>query len=270
MENQKPQSWPLPRVGYQVKVSVDLPESANKFHQGIHYTEFLQQIHQVIRPSSYFEIGVETGATLAYATCPAVAVDPMLKLQGNPIGQRVETHLFQQKSDDFFAQRDLKTFFPDGVDFAFLDGMHQFEFLLRDFFNTERCAREDSIFALHDCYPVNSEIASREESYDHRKDTATRHWWAGDVWKLLPILRDFRPDLRVIALDCPPTGLVVVRGLDRNSKVLVEAYDKIVAAYGDIDLEKFGIERFRKEFPTTNSRDVFQPQALRAFLGRAN
>ena len=86
------------------------------------------------------------------------------------------------------------------------------------------------------------------------------------MWKLLPILRDFRPDLDVTILDCPPTGLAVVQGLNPNSKVLIDRYDEIVAKYSDINLGKFGIERFRKEFSTTDSRCVFQPDALRNFF----
>ena len=160
-----------------------------------------------------------------------------ISLQGNPVGQRTETYLFQLKSDDFFAQHDLKKFLPDGVDFAFLDGMYHFEYLLRDFINTEKYSHKNTIVTLHDCYPVNTEIADRDENFDRRTDVATRTWWTGDVWKLLPILRDFRPDLDVAILDCPPTGLVVVQGLDPTPELLIDAYDGIVAKYQDITLE---------------------------------
>jgi hypothetical protein len=242
------------------------PSSISKFHQGILYTEYLKQIHQVRKPSSYLEIGVATGTTLAFAQCRAVAIDPKFQLRGDPVGQRAETYLFQLESDEFFAQNDLKKFLPDGVDFAFLDGMHHFEYLLRDFLNLEKYSHKDTVVTLHDCYPVNTEIANRELNYDRRVDAATRDWWAGDVWKLLPILRDFRPDLDVVILDCPPTGLVVVQNLDSNSETLTDAYDQIVAKYRDIALENFRLEKFRTEFPTADSRRVFQSDALKTFL----
>jgi hypothetical protein len=194
------------------------------------------------------------------------AADPKFQLQGNPIGERIETYLFQLTSDEFFARHNLRTYFPNGVDFAFLDGMHHFEYLLRDFFNMEKYSHRYTIVALHDCYPINTEIANREENYDSRVDAATRGMWAGDVWKLLPILHDFRPDLDITILDCPPTGLVVVRGLDPASKVLIDNYDGIVAEYRDVNLEKFDIERFRDEFSTTDSRGVFEPNAMRNFF----
>jgi hypothetical protein len=250
----------------QIKMNTNVLPSISKFHQGISYYDFLRQIHQVRKPSSYLEIGVETGATLAFAQCRAVAIDPRFQFQGDPIGQRTETYLFQLESDDFFSQHDLKKFLPEGVDFAFLDGMHHFEYLLRDFINTEKYSHKDTVVTLHDCYPVNTEIANRDMNYDRRVDVATQIWWAGDVWKLLPILREFRPDLDVLILDCPPTGLVVVQGLDPNSKILIDAYDEIITKYQDITLENFKIEQFRSEFSTTDSHSVFQPDLLEKFL----
>ena len=256
MQDPQPKSWPL---HHRTNTDLNVWPSISKLHQGINYNQYLKQIHQVWKPSSYLEIGVETGATLAFAQCRAVAIDPKFRLRGNPIGQRTETYLFQLKSDDFFAQHDLRRFLPDGVDFAFLDGMHYFEYLLRDLLNTEKYSHKDLVVALHDCYPVNTEMANREVSWG---------WWAGDVWKLLPILRDFRPDLDVTILDCPPTGLTVIRGLNPNSKVFIERYDEIVAQYRDINLDTYGIERFRKEFSTADSRRVFQPNVLRNFFKR--
>ncbi len=251
-----------------IKMNANDSSSISKFHQGIEFREYLKQIHRVWKPTSYLEIGVETGATLAFAQCRTVAIDPEFHLQGDPIGPRTETYLFQLASDEFFAKHDLKKFLPDGVDFAFLDGMHHFEYLLRDFMNTEIYSRSDTVVAMHDCYPVNTEIADREQNDDRRIDPVTRRWWTGDVWKLLPILRDFRPDLDVTILDCEPTGLVVVQGLNPTSKTLPNAYDEIVANYRDITLDNYKIERFRTEFPTVDSRRIFQPDALNNFLKR--
>lgn len=204
--------------------------SAN-FHQGIDYKAFLKQIHDVVEPSTYLEIGVYTGATLDFAHCTSVAIDSKFQLGVNAVGTRTETYYFQMQSDEFFAKHDLRKFLPGGVDFAFLDGMHLYEYLLRDFINTEKYAHKNTIVAMHDCYPINLEIADREMNLDQRTDEATRLWWTGDVWKLLPILRDYRPDLEVTVFDCPPTGLVIVEGLDSGAKALTNAYDEIVAKY---------------------------------------
>lgn len=248
------------------KTSADAPSSVSRFHQGIHYSEYLKQIHQVCKPTNYLEIGVDAGATLTFAQSRAVAIDPTFRLQGNPTGQRAATHFFQSKSDEFFAQHDLNDFLPGGVDFAFLDGMHLFEYLLRDFINTEKYSHKGTVVTLHDCYPVNAEIADRDKKFDRRTDMATKNWWAGDTWKLLPILRDFRSDLKITPLDCPPTGLVVVQRLDPGSNTLSAAYDTIFEKYQNMTLEDYQIDRFRNEFSTSDSRRVFEPDALKNFL----
>jgi hypothetical protein len=241
----------------------------SKFHRGISYEEYLKQIHQVCRPLNYLEIGTGFGATLALARCPALAIDPVFQFRGNAFAQRSETHLFQMKSDDFFVRHDPKRHLGGSIDFAYLDGMHLFEFLLRDLINVEKNAHTGTIIAMHDCYPVNAEIADREVNHAARKaEPETRSWWTGDVWKLLPILRELRPDLRVLALDCPPTGLVIVQGLNPESKVLSSAYLELVGKYHGVTLESFGIERFRELFPTTDSNRVFEPEAMLNFLGR--
>lgn len=245
---------------------MDPPAPVNAFHTGIPYLDYLQQIHRYREPSSYLEIGVETGQSLALARCPSVAIDPEFQFQGNVFRQRSETYLFQMTSDEFFAGYRLDRYLPGGIDFAFLDGMHHFEFLLRDFLNAEKYSYASTVLTLHDCYPVNTEMASRDTDYDTRVDQETRWWWAGDVWKMLPILRDYRPDLNVTVLDCPPTGLVVIRGLDPHSRAIDDNYHEILGKFRELTLAEFGIERFRKEFRTTDSRALFAPDALRKFL----
>lgn len=244
------------------------PQLTSRFLQGVSYIGYLKQIHEVCKPSSYFEIGVETGRTLALAQCRSVAVDPAFQFPSGAIDQREDRHLFEMTSDDFFARHDLKTILRGGPDLVFLDGMHHYEFLLRDLMNTERHSHKATVVLMHDCYPINTEMAGRDAD-NPRVDEATRHWWTGDVWKLLPILRDYRPDLKVSILDCGPTGLVVVQGLDAHSKILPDAYDEIIAKYQDIDLSEFGLARLQDEFPAINSRDCFEPDALRTFLAPA-
>lgn len=236
-------------------------------HCGVPYRELLAKLHAVLAPTAYLEIGVAGGGTLALARCPAIGIDPAFQLKGDFVANRSATHLFQIPSDDFFATHDVRTFFPGGIDLALLDGMHLFEFLLRDLINTERYCKTDSVIALHDCWPINAQMAEREHDPQARTDLATRAWWTGDVWKLLPILREHRPDLRVVVADCPPTGLVLLTRLDPASTVLADRYDAIVTRW-QMSLDEYGFDRFRAEFPTVDSRALMETARLQQALGR--
>jgi hypothetical protein len=201
-------------------------------------------------PSSYLEIGVQDGNTLKLASCYSVGVDPEPRPSIQPTANR---HLYTLTSDDFFKQ-DMSAIFPSGVDFAYIDGMHLVEFALRDFINTEKLCHPNSIIAIHDCLPINAQMAERDYVPEQRTDHLTRTWWTGDVWKLLPILAEYRPDLQVTCLDCPPTGLILVSRLNAKDGRLWEKYDEIVHRYRLMTLDDYGFERFRRSFSVTNSR----------------
>jgi hypothetical protein len=92
------------------------------------------------------------------------------------------------------------------------------------------------------------------------------------VWKLIPILQEYRPDLRIEVLDCAPTGLVVVSNLDPRNKALPKAYDQILRRYTDLTLADYGVERFYASFtyidPVQMANDGFQTfrPAAREFI----
>ncbi|MCY1126219.1 hypothetical protein OU426_05070 [Frigidibacter sp. RF13] len=203
----------------------------------VHYLTYLQAAHARLRPKVYFEIGTESGASLSFAECVSIAVDPKFQLEADVSRNKPELHLFQGTSDDFFASK-LVERLGLKIDLAFLDGMHLFEYLLRDFINTERLMDAAGEIFLHDCVPYNRVMAERDW------DRALTQSWTGDVWKLVPILREFRPDLKVDVLDLAPTGLVVVSGLDPHNRVLTERYEEIVARFTGISLDDFGVQRF--------------------------
>jgi hypothetical protein len=201
-------------------------------HQGRAYRECLSEIHAALAPKTYFEIGTLNGDTLALSSCPSIAVDPGFRLKDGFPGKMPELHLFQQESDRFFGRHDPARILGRPLDFAFLDGMHQLEFLLRDFMHTERSSHRGGIIVMHDCVPLDMPMARREMHDEAESAKSVRpKWWAGDVWKILPILMSLRPDLVLLAFDAPPTGLIVIGNLDPKSRVLTEHYTRVVDQY---------------------------------------
>jgi hypothetical protein len=225
-------------------------------HGGVDYGEFMRFLDVQLCPSGYLEIGTHQGYSTTKLSCDAICIDPNFVVEQNIINTRSRMFLFQMLSDDFFRECDPRSLIHN-IDIGFLDGLHHFEALLKDFINFERCSHPGSIALLHDCLPLNVRMTGRNHQPGPETEPAeTRSFWTGDVWRILPILREFRPDLKVTMLDCPPTGLIVCRGLDNRSDVLTFAYERLIARYSSIYLDAFGIDKLWGCFPLLSSRKI--------------
>ena len=229
---------------------------------GVEYHRFMFQAANILKPRTYLEIGTNTGASLEQIHCDALCIDPQFNVEGSPLSDRKVSLFFQMPSDEFFAKYDVRAFFPGGVDLAFLDGMHWFEFLLRDFINTERVCHARSLIMLHDCIPQNIRMAERLARNVPEEHESTRYSWTGDVWRVLPILKKYRPDLQVRLLDCPPTGLVAISRLDPGNDVLSRNYHAILEEFAGLELEEFGLAALRSVFPMLETRRICREDVL--------
>ena len=226
-----------------IAAALEQPKDSMPDHRGIGYLSVLKRMHDVLAPTSYLEIGTNTGDSLTLATCSTIAVDPKFRLGGRDvIGKKPLCVFFQETSDKFFQQHDLKRILNGSIDMAFLDGMHHCEYLLRDFANTERHSCPHSMIALHDCVPVDLAIAGR--TFSQSRAVHRAYWWAGDVWRTLLALQKYRPDLSFTVLDAQPTGLVLITNLDPDSKVLIHDYASIVREMMSLSLAEIGLEQF--------------------------
>jgi hypothetical protein len=228
-------------------LSENAPDTVPDF-AGEAYLAMLGKFHRELRPKAYFEIGTNTGNSLALARCASLAVDPEFILSSSaPVSNKPLCALYQITSDDFFATVDPTVVLGRRIDLAFLDGLHLSEFLLRDFLNTERFCRPNSVIVLHDCLPLDHVMAEREWPAADRQDANRKGWWTGDVWRCALLLKRRRPDLRITALDAPPTGLVLVTNLDPNSTLLHEHYSSLVEEMHAISLSELTITGLHAE-----------------------
>lgn len=216
-------------------------------HGGDYYISVLKRLSQVRAVKRYLEIGVCTGESFAQITAQrAVGVDPSFRLTHNVAAGKAEVRLFQMPSDAFFAEVDVTAALGGPADFAFLDGMHQFEYLLRDFYNTERIASPRGLIALHDCLPLSEPMLLRDsqEAVRLSRETPYDGWWTGDVWKVVAILAKYRPDLRIVCVDAPPTGLVFVSNLDPGNDSLRRDYCRIIDEFAAVPNTAEGLAAF--------------------------
>jgi hypothetical protein len=232
---------------------------------GDNYLVLLRALHTILKPRTYFEIGSEAGISLSLAECASVAVDPAFGLKKDVIRRKPSLHLYHTTSDAFFRSVDPTAILGDKIELAFLDGMHLYEFLLRDFMNTERYCRRNSIIALHDCVPSDLLMTRR---FQNNPEKTLPPSWTGDVWKMVPILKKYRPDLAITVTDASPTGLVLITNLDPSSTVLGSSYADIIREMAEVDLASYGLDRFLDEcaLVPTGSLTEFEGMAKRFWL----
>lgn len=210
------------------------------------YRDNLTFLHNTLSPKVYLEIGVETGRSLVLANkeTSAIGVAP------NPIiSEDLDSNktVFDMTSDDFFAQKAEEVLQNRKIDLAFIDGMHNFDFVLRDFINVEKNCNPKSIIAVHDIFPAD-EVSSRRI-----RETI---FWTGDVFKFVLIIKKYRPDLKFYNSDIGPAGLAIISNLDPKSTVLKDNYNSIVEEF--IDYPYDNLLPYKRDILSINSDNGYQ------------
>lgn len=190
----------------------------------MYYLNFLTQVHERLQPRNYLEVGIRNGGSLALSRCRSVAIDPAYSITAE---LNAPVSLFRTSSDEYFARED--PLLPTGgrpFDLAFIDGLHLFEFALRDLINAERHASSRSMIIFDDVLPRTIDEAARV-----RHTTA----WTGDVYSILGVIAKYRPELSVITIGTRPTGLLMITGLDPANTVLSDHYAEILLEFRHAD-----------------------------------
>ena len=218
-----------------MNVKIDEPQQADKSiaekikHEkmqkellpGPEYGAWLQWLHRYIYPETYLEIGVNTGRSLQYALpktqCIGVDPNPVLEY---PLSDK--TKIYDIESDTYFATQNTQELLGGPIELAFVDGLHHYDQVLKDFINIEQNSKKQTVVLFHDIYPVVPETATREWN---------TFYWAGDTWKFMHILKEYRPDLTIRTIPTFPTGLGFVTNLDPKNLKLQADYYNIVEEF---------------------------------------
>ena len=214
-------------------------------------------INKLIREKkfrNYLEIGVFLGYVFFYVSAARkYAVDPDFKFGFYRKLKRVFKNLsnlrakfYEKTSDDFFAQDAPRLFGKKNIDICLVDGMHEYDFALRDVENSLKYLQQNGVIIMHDCNPKTPEAAVLFKEWEARGFSGD---WNGDVWKSILQLRSTRDDINVFVLDCDHGLGVVTRGKQEQKLSFTPAE---IAALTYDDLRKN-----RKEWLNIKSPEYF-------------
>lgn len=235
------------------KKKIEKPEQHPDFptFSGTHYLEVIDRLEVEINPTWYLEIGSRSGTSLARRKSNFVGVDPEFALSAKVFNDAPQMHFMQMTSDAFFESNFLGRL---GItpELAFVDGLHIFDFALRDIMNCEKTMAPGGAILVHDVLPFSYKMAEREYIVGTP--------WTGDVWKAILALIDYRPDLKITMLGASKTGLACIQGFNAKNTTLDEKYDEIIARYEPMDLAEKGASFYFDRFEIVDP-DAFSLQS---------
>jgi hypothetical protein len=159
----------------------------------------INTIAESIGARRYLEIGVSHGDTFLNINIPdKTAVDPAFAFDVQSYSNE-KTVFYFGTSDEFFSGgRTIEPF-----DIVFIDGLHRFEQVVRDFNNAILFTHKKSVILIDDTIPndVFSAIPDQEDALSFRRMTGdTSSAWHGDVYKIVFYIHDFWLNLRYFTI----------------------------------------------------------------------
>jgi predicted O-methyltransferase YrrM len=154
-----------------------------------HHSDLIVQLVKSVNCTSYLELGIYDGSTLARVgqTVPRVIGVDIKDLRINKnIG---EFHL--STTQDF-----LKTF-QEKVDVIFIDADHSFESVKEDFKSSLKNLNEFGIIILHDTDPISEKYLDKG--------------YCGDSYKMIDWLKQEYPDMDVFTFPVSEAGLTIIK-----------------------------------------------------------
>ena len=165
----------------------------------VNRTTVVQHLINQCDAGLYLEIGVESGRHFFQIEAPLkFAVDPRFKIPGGPRDNERE-RFYSMPSDTFFANPPDEIL-KQGIDVAFVDGLHTHAQSLRDVENCLRHLNPGGVVVMHDCLPA-SEAEAAPDMESAKRMPGFKGDWTGDVYRTILALRSRRPDLFVAVLN---------------------------------------------------------------------
>jgi Glycosyltransferase 61 len=182
--------------------------------------EYLLRFLNLIQPKNYVEFNTTDGKLFSHLQCPCIGIGEHYEIKSSI---KIPLKLFRCKTIQFFEKYKLYELLENStLSCSFIDHAHHFEDVLKNFIELEKASNNLTLVALDNVLPRSGEEASRVRVIDR---------WMGDVWKIVLVLREYRPDLKIVVIDDRGTGLIFITNLDSQSTTLQDSLNEIIKKY---------------------------------------
>jgi SAM-dependent methyltransferase len=186
-------------------------------------TDIINLLIKKINAKKYLEIGVSNGINLSQIDCEyKIGVDPDFNSPAN-------IHL---TSDDFF-DKNKETF-----DIVFIDGLHHYDQVYKDIWNSLDVLNDGGYIVCHDMNPWQEDV--QITPYNPEIHTL----WTGDCWKAFVRLRRERSDLEMYVVDTDCGCGIIKKGTQKCLE-------------GNEDLNWNNLEKNRQKWLNLISKESF-------------
>ena len=147
-----------------------------------------------------------------------IDVWPSMNLKSLPANQLV----YPVSSDYFFhSPYMIQHIHPDIV---LISGFYKFEQVLRDVMFSEKLCKKESIIMFTNTVPLADGDVERD-------DLVASNHHTGDVFKIIPIFRKYRPSVKISTLTDVDKGITILENLDESDHTLQH---EMLQAAGDV------------------------------------
>ena len=212
----------------------------------------IHAISELNNASNYLEIGVYMGQTFHHINLPFKdAVDPSFKFDISLVANE-QIRLFEITSNQFFSSNLPRL----NYDLVFLDGMHVFSQIFRDFTSALALSHSRTVFLIDDTIPcdVYSSLPNHQQAVQERKranPSGNNNAWHGDVFKVILAINDFFPTLTFATITNNGNPQTIVWHEPRKNFIpLIDDFEKISRA------SYFDLSNYASAFKLTTEEDA--------------
>ena len=130
----------------------------------------IPEIAKWLLPEIYLELGIESCRNISKVN--KLASPNILIGVDNRVRRKLDSikfKLYEMTTDIFFSKLEFKEIIFPSFDLVFIDACHEYNQVLKDFWNVLPFVSEQGIIIIHDTYPLSSKFLSKRFCLDSWK-----------------------------------------------------------------------------------------------------